>query len=49
MNVWVDREYTKDAATLGPYTDQPTLMEMTKKALDVLSHHAEWAPPTASS
>lgn len=37
MNVWIDREYTKDAATLGPYTDQPPLYEMTQKALDVLS------------
>lgn len=37
MNVWVDREYTKDPAVLGPYTDQPTLYEMTQKAINILS------------
>ena len=37
MNVWIDREYTKDPSVLGPYTDQPTVYEMTQKALDVLS------------
>lgn len=37
MNVWIDREYTKDPGVLGPYTDQPTLYEMTQKAIDVLS------------
>ncbi len=39
MNVWIDREYTKDPAVLGPYTDQPSVPEMTKKALDILSAH----------
>lgn len=38
MNVWIDREYTKDPAVLGPYTDQPTLYEMTEKAIEVLSN-----------
>jgi alkaline phosphatase len=37
MNVWIDREYTKDPAVLGPYRDQPALYEMTQKALDVLT------------
>jgi alkaline phosphatase len=37
LNVWIDREYTKDPAVLGPYTDQPSLPEMTQKALDILS------------
>lgn len=40
MNVYIDREQTRDPAVLGPYTDQPTLMEMTAKALDVLSTSA---------
>ncbi|NTW02195.1 MAG: alkaline phosphatase, partial [Oscillochloris sp.] len=37
MNVWIDREYTKDPSVLGPYTDQPALYEMTQKAINVLS------------
>jgi hypothetical protein len=47
MNVWVDREYTKDPAVLGPYTDQPALYEMTSKALSVLpnSQNGPRPPP----
>lgn len=37
LNVWIDREYTKDPAVLGPYSDQPSLPEMAQKALDILS------------
>jgi alkaline phosphatase len=43
MNVWFDRVYTKDARTLGPYTDQPTLYEMTDKAIAGLSANPEGA------
>lgn len=38
MNVFIDRAYTRDPQTLGPYTDQPSLFNMTQKALDVLSN-----------
>lgn len=38
MNVFVDRVQTRDPAVLGPYTDQPSLIEMTQKSLDVLSN-----------
>lgn len=38
MNVFIDRAYTRDPQTLGPYTDQPTLFNMTQKALDVLAN-----------
>lgn len=38
MNVFIDRNYTRDPKTLGPYTDQPGLVNMTEKALDVLSN-----------
>jgi alkaline phosphatase len=37
MDVYVDREVTKNPAVLGNFTDQPTLMDMTKTAIDVLS------------
>ncbi len=37
MDVYVDREVTKNPAVLGSFTDQPTLMDMTKTAIDVLS------------
>ncbi|MDR1652028.1 MAG: alkaline phosphatase [Synergistaceae bacterium] len=37
MNVYIDREMLKDPAVLGDFTNQPNLMEMTKKAIDVLS------------
>lgn len=36
MDVYVDREVLKDPAVLGKFTDQPTLMDMTKTAIDVL-------------
>lgn len=38
MNVYFDREYTKpnNPAIVGEYKDQPTLMEMTSKALSIL-------------
>ncbi len=37
MDVYVDREVTKNPAVLGKFTDQPTLMDMTKTAINVLS------------
>ncbi len=41
MNVYFDREYTKPINTdvLGKDTDQPTLMEMTTKAIDILDNN----------
>ena len=39
MNVYLDREILKDPEVLGGFTDQPTLMEMTKKAIDILSEN----------
>ncbi|MBC8160880.1 MAG: alkaline phosphatase [Roseiflexaceae bacterium] len=38
MNVYIDRAQTRDPAVLGPYTDQPSLIEMTQKSLDVLAN-----------
>jgi alkaline phosphatase len=37
MNVYLDREILKNPDVLGSFTNQPTLMEMTQKALDILS------------
>ena len=37
MNVYVDREMLKNPEVLGKYTDQPNLINMTKKSLDILS------------
>jgi len=37
MNVYIDREILKNPEVLGGFTDQPTLMEMTQKAIDILS------------
>jgi alkaline phosphatase len=37
MNVYLDREILKDPEVLGGFTDEPTLVEMTKKAIDILS------------
>ncbi|MDR1966093.1 MAG: alkaline phosphatase [Synergistaceae bacterium] len=37
MNVYLDREMLKDPEVLGGFTDQPTLPEMTQKAIDTLS------------
>lgn len=37
MNVYLDREVTKNPAVLGSFTDQPTLIDMTKQAISVLS------------
>ena len=37
MNTYIDREVTKDPQVLGDFTDQPTLWEMTEKAIEVLS------------
>ncbi len=39
MDVYVDREVTKNPAVLGSFTDQPTLMDMTQTALDTLSQN----------
>ena len=37
MNVYLDREILKDPQVLKGFTDQPNLMDMTKKSLDILS------------
>ncbi len=37
MNVYIDREITKNPAVLGAFADQPNLMEMTDKAIQTLS------------
>lgn len=41
MNVYLDREHDPDPEVLGDFTDQPTLMNMTRAALDVLGRHDE--------
>ena len=37
MNVYIDREVTKNAKVLKGFDDQPGLVEMTQKAIDTLS------------
>jgi alkaline phosphatase len=37
MDVYIDREVTKNPAVLGKFTDQPNLMDMTQTAINVLS------------
>ena len=37
MNVYIDREMLKDPKVLKGFDDQPNLMNMTKKSLDILS------------
>ena len=37
MSVWYDREETKNPNVLGKFTDQPSLPEMTGRAIDALS------------
>jgi alkaline phosphatase len=39
MNVYLDREILKDPDVLKGFNDQPNLMEMTKKAIDILSQN----------
>ena len=39
MNVWLDREMLKDPDVLKGYTDQPNLIDMTKKGLDILAQN----------
>lgn len=39
LDVYIDREVTKNPAVLGNFTDQPTLMDMTETALNVLSQN----------
>ncbi len=39
MNVYLDREVLKDPKVLKGFTDQPNLMNMTEKALDILSQN----------
>ncbi|MDR1533576.1 MAG: alkaline phosphatase [Planctomycetota bacterium] len=39
LNVYLDREVFKDPETLGSFTDQPTLVEMTEKAIEILSRN----------
>ncbi|WP_432545755.1 alkaline phosphatase [Kineococcus sp. SYSU DK004] len=41
LNVYVDREVTRDPEVLGDYPDQPTLMEMTRAALAVLEKNRD--------
>ena len=36
MNVYIDRQLAKDPKVLGDFQDQPTLMEMTEAALQIL-------------
>jgi alkaline phosphatase len=37
MNVYLDREILKNPEVLGGFTDQPSLIEMTRKAIETLS------------
>lgn len=37
MDVYIDREIIKNPAVLGKFTDQPTLMDMTQTAINVLN------------
>ena len=37
MNVYIDREVTKNPSVLKSFNDQPSLVEMTEKAIDTLS------------
>ncbi|WP_110955397.1 alkaline phosphatase [Anaerosinus massiliensis] len=37
LNVYIDREMTKNPKVLGGFQDQPGLVDMTKKAIDTLS------------
>lgn len=39
MNVYLDREMLKNPKVLKGFTDQPNLMDMTKKTLDILSRN----------
>jgi len=39
MNAYIDREHDPDPDLLGEFTDQPTLIEMTAAALDVLQRN----------
>jgi alkaline phosphatase len=41
MNVYLDREMLKNPEVIGNFTDQPNLMEMTRKAIDLLSKNKE--------
>ena len=39
LDVYLDREMLRDAKTLGGFDDQPNLMEMTDKAIELLSRN----------
>jgi alkaline phosphatase len=39
MNVYIDREMLKDPKVLKGFSDQPNLMDMTRKSLDILSQN----------
>ncbi|MDR2051692.1 MAG: alkaline phosphatase [Deltaproteobacteria bacterium] len=39
MSVYLDREILKDPEILGGFNEQPTLMEMTEKAIELLSRN----------
>jgi alkaline phosphatase len=41
MDVYLDRQHSPDPEVLGEFTDQPTLVEMTEAALDVLQNRNE--------
>lgn len=39
LNVYLDRQHSPNPEVLGPWTDQPTLIEMTSAALEVLEQN----------
>lgn len=41
MNVYLDREHDPDPDVLGEFTDQPTLIEMTEAAIEVLARNRD--------
>ena len=41
LNVYLDREHSPDPAVLGDFPDQPTLVEMTEAAIEVLERRPE--------
>lgn len=41
MNVYLDREMLRNKDVLGEYDKQPTLIDMTKKAIEILSENKD--------
>lgn len=39
MNVYIDKKITRNSDVLGPFTDEPALWDMTRKAIDSLSQN----------